>query len=195
MYEVIGNRNSRTTRVLWMLEEIGAEYRLTEVPPQAPEVRSLNPSGKIPVMVADGTALTDSTAILHYLADSNEALTFPAGTVDRARQDAATFFLLDEFDALLWFSARHSFALPEVRRVPAVKDSLRWEYGRSLERLAGRLGDGPYLMGDTMTVADIIAGHCLSWAVVARFPRGEGAVADYLERLRARPAFRRAMAQ
>ena len=84
-------------------------------------MRAFNPAGKVPVLVVDGEPITDSTAILHYLADRHRALTYPAGTLDRARQDSLTQFLLDEFDAALWVAARHSFILPEELRMPAIK--------------------------------------------------------------------------
>ncbi len=86
---------------------------------------SLNPADKVPVLVEDGTPITDSTAIIQYLADRHGRLTRPAGTLGRARQDSLTQFLLDEFDASLWMVARHSFILPEELRLAAVKDSLR----------------------------------------------------------------------
>ncbi|WP_425051301.1 glutathione S-transferase family protein [Psychromarinibacter sp. S121] len=192
MYTVIGSVRSRALRVLWMLEEIGQRYDRIDAGPQSEEARRHNPSGKIPVLLVDGAAVTDSTAILQFLADRHNALTFPPGTLERARQDGATHFVLDEMDALLWTAARHSFALPEEHRVPEVKESLRWEYTRSLDRLAARIA-GPFLMGDTMTVPDIVAAHCLSWARAAKFPEPDGAVADYRDMMLGRPAFRRAL--
>lgn len=179
-------------RVLWMLEELGQPYDHQPEFPQSDAVRTLNPLGKVPVLIEGDTVLTDSVAILTYLADKHGALTFPAGTLARARQDALTHFLLDEMDALLWTAARHSFVLPEDRRVPEVKDSLRWEYGRTEKRLAAFLGDGPFLMGETMTIPDIIAIHCWGWAIAARFPQSEPTVRAYAERLRSREAFQRA---
>ena len=53
---------------------------------------------------------------------------------------------------------------------------------------------GPYLMGDTLTVPDLILCHCGGWAFNAKFPEPIPAFADYLDRLRARPAFKRAQA-
>ncbi|MDJ0824995.1 MAG: glutathione S-transferase family protein [Rhodobacter sp.] len=194
MYTVIGGIRSRTFRVLWMLEELGQPYTHLPAAPRSDAVTAHYPAGKVPVLLEDGAALTDSTAILTYLADKHGALTFPAGTRDRARQDGHTQFLLDEFDALLWTASRHSFILPEDLRVPAVKDTLRHEYATSLNRLAERVGDGPYLMGEMMTVPDIIACHCGGWAVVAKFPQPEGALKAYFQRLRDRPAYGRAQA-
>jgi glutathione S-transferase len=195
MYTVIGNRRSRTLRVLWLLEELGAPYEHMPAAPQSEEVRAHYPAGKVPVMLVEGEALTDSTAIMQYLADRHGALTFPAGTLQRARQDGHTHFLLDEFDALLWTAARHSFVLPEDWRVPEVKDSLKWEFETSVERFVERLGEGPFLMGEKMTVPDIIAAHCGSWAKAAKFPVDNAAFEAYLARMFSRPAYRRALGQ
>ena len=195
MLKVYGTAKSRTARVLWVLEELGVPFEHVNAAPRAAEVLAVNPSGKVPVLEVDGAVIPDSTAIMQFLADRHGALTYPAGTVERARQDGHTHFILDEMDAILWTAARHSFILPEERRCPEVKDSLKWEYARSLERLAERLGDGPFLMGEVMTVADILAAHCLIWGIGAKFPAPEGALAEYLARMRARPAFARAMAR
>ena len=194
MYTVIGTVRSRTARVLWMLEELGLPYAHVAAPPRSEGVLEFNPAGKVPVLLVDGAPILDSTAILHFLADHHHTLTFPAGTLERARQDSLTQFLLDEFDSALWVAARHSFILPEALRMPAIKSSLHWEFERSQKVLVDRMGDGPFLMGEVMTVPDIILGHCGSWAKVARFPISEPTLAAYVSRLQARPAWGRAMA-
>jgi glutathione S-transferase len=195
MYKVIGTVASRTFRVLWMLEELGQPFEHLAAPPRSPDVVALNPSGKVPVLIDDGAPITDSTAILQYLADKHGSLTHPAGTLPRARQDSLTQFLLDEFDAALWMAARHSFILPAELRQSAIKDSLKWEFARSQKTLVARLGEGPFLMGAEMTVPDIILTHCGNWAEAAKFPISEPRLADYLARMRARPAFQRAKAR
>ena len=192
MYTVVGSVKSRTMRVLWMLEELGQPYEHQAEAPRSDTVRKLNPLGKVPVLIDGDAVLTDSVAILTYLADKHAAMTFPAGTVERAHQDALTNFVLDEMDALLWAAARHSFILPEERRVREVKETLRWEFERTETRLAAFLGDGPFLMGETMTIPDILAVHCWDWAIAARFPMSSEHVRAYAERLRAREAFQRA---
>ncbi|GAB4384248.1 glutathione S-transferase family protein [Albidovulum sp.] len=195
MYTVIGPVKSRTFRVLWMFEELGLDYRHVPALPQTAGVTRFNPAGKVPVLVEDGTPITDSTAIIQYLADKHRALTYPAGTLDRARQDSMTQFILDEFDAALWMAARHSFVLPEEMRHAAIKNSLRWEFERSQKTLARRMGEGPFVLGERMTVPDIILTHCGNWALAARFPIVDHQFSDYLERMRQRPAFRRAAAR
>lgn len=193
MLKVVGASRTRALRVLWMLEELGLGYEHVAVMPQTPEVLALNPLGKVPVLVDGDHVLTDSTAILTWLAETHGALTFPAGSPERARQDAITHFLLDQFDACIWTGARHTFILPEQHRLPAIKDSLRWEFERS-QRHFERLLTGEFLMGERMTIADIVAAHCGLWARVAKFPVGE-VLAAYTARLTARPAFQRAAAR
>ncbi|MCF6234065.1 MAG: glutathione S-transferase family protein [Rhodobacteraceae bacterium] len=190
MYKVIGKVATRTFRVLWTLEEIGQPYELIEAGPHSPDVLALSPSGKVPVLVDGDAAIPDSTAIITYLADKHGALTFPAGSVERAQQDALTHAILDEMDAVLWTGARHVFALPEDKRVPEVRKSLKWEFERNINRFADRL-QGPFLMGDTMTIADILCVHCMNWAISAKFPVDNDKMRAYGDMMRQRDGYKR----
>ncbi|MGR3660772.1 MAG: glutathione S-transferase family protein [Paracoccaceae bacterium] len=193
MLTVIGDKRTRAIRVMWLLEELGLEYEHLPERPQSDAVRELSSLGKVPLLIDQGRAISDSVAIMTYLADKHAGLTYPAGTIERAQQDSHTFFLLDEFDACLWMAGRHKFALPKEHRVPAVRDSLKWEFARSQKHFVERLGDGPFLMGDKITIPDILAAQCGGWARNSEFPMEEPAFVEYVDRLRARPAFKRAM--
>ena len=193
MYEIYGHPRTRTFRVFWALEEMGEPYELIEAAPRSDEILAVNPAGKVPALRTGDTVITDSTAILTYLSDKHGKLTAPAGTLERAKQDAWMHRVLDEVDAVLWTAARHSFILPEERRVAAVKDSLKWEFARNLDRMAQDI-DGPFLTGDEMTIADIILVHCLNWSHNAKFDRAPQALVDYAKRIRAREVFQRAAA-
>lgn len=192
-YTVIGRAQTRTARVLWMLNELDLPYEHLQAHPHDPVVTQHAAAGKVPVLLVDDAPVTDSTAIIQYLADRHAALTHPAGTLARARQDSLTQCILDEVDALLWTAARHSFILPPEHRVPAIKDSLRWELSRNLTRLADRIV-GPFVMGAQMTVPDIVLTHCLLWAQRAKFPVEEPRIQTYGAPIMARPAFQRATA-
>ncbi len=193
-YVLFGNVRSRTMRVLWMLEELGLDYQLVGANPRSDEVRMRNPSGKIPVLVVDGVSICDSVAILTYLADKHAAFIPPAGTIDRALHDAFLCSVNDEIDAVLWAAARHSFILPEERRVAGVKDSLRWEFARNQDAIAARMHqDGPFAMGSEMTIADILLSHCIGWAGSAKFDVTNDRLLDHNAMMRARPAFKRAL--
>lgn len=187
-YTVIGSVGTRAARVVWMLEELGQPYDHDPASPRSAGAVAVNPSGKVPSLMVDGVCVTDSAAILTFLADRHGALTAPAGTIERAQQDAMTFLILDELEALLWTSSRHSFVLPEEMRLPAIKPSLKWEYARNLGHLAARFR-GPFVMGDQMTVPDILLAHCLVWARSAKFPDPDPVLADYVARMTARPAY------
>ncbi len=194
MYKLIGSKKSRAFRVLWMLEELGLDYEHNPASARSDDVRAVNPSGKIPCLMVDDDVLLDSVAIIQYLADKHGKLTFPAGTIERARQDGFLHFAIDELDGTLWTAARNTFVLPEDKRVPAIKDTLRWEFSRSMKTLAARLGDKTYLMGDEFTVADIVTAHCGTWARNASFEIGQPTVEAYIDRVIARPAYKRATA-
>jgi glutathione S-transferase len=194
MYTVIGPVKSRAMRVLWMLEELGETYDHIPAAPRSEEARRYNPSGKVPALLDGEEVLTDSMAIVTYLADKHGKLTAPAGTIARARQDAMTFWLLDEFDAILWAAAKHSFVFPADMRIPAVKDVLKQEFSASAATLA-RQFKGPFLMGDAMTVPDILACHCLNWAMAAGFPTLDDKLIAYAKTLRSRRAFQSAAAR
>lgn len=195
MYKVIGKTQTRTLRVLWTLEELGLDYDHVQASPRDPSVVAVNPAGKVPVLIAEGVPITDSLAIMTYLADRHAALTFAPGTIDRAHQDALTHFVNEEFDQILWMAARHSFVLPEEHRLPAIKDSLRWEFEQSQHRLLHRMSEtGPFLMGDTMTIADILLAHCLRWAVAAKFPIVDDRLHAFGAMMFDRPAYKKAAA-
>lgn len=195
-YTVIGHPKSRAMRVLWALEELGQPYTHVPAMPRSEEAFAADPMGKIPSLRVreDGqeAVLGDSVAIVTYLADRHGGLTHPAGTLARARQDAATQFVVCEMDAVLWTLAKHSFVWPEERRVPEIKDSLRREAQQTELELERRLGENGWLAGGAMTVPDILAAHCVGWAEAAKVPPGSERVRAWAAELRRRPAHRRA---
>ncbi|MDB9877363.1 glutathione S-transferase family protein [Amylibacter sp.] len=189
MYKVIGNTNTRAMRVLWAMQEIGLNYDHLRVNARSPEALKANFSGKVPSLDVDGIIINDSTAIITYLADKYNKLTFLPGTIERALQDSFTQFILDELDAVLWTAARHSFVLPKELRVSEVKDTLRWEFAKSIKTLELRMGDGPNLMGEKFTIPDIILTHIGGWARVAKFDIPDGKLREYFRRQIKRPAY------
>ncbi|MDC1376281.1 glutathione S-transferase family protein [Amylibacter sp.] len=189
MYKVIGNTNTRTLRVLWAMNEIGLKYEHLKVGAQSAEAQLANVSGKVPSLEANGVNIADSTAIITYLADKYNQLTFPAGTIERAQQDSFTQFILDELDSILWTAARHSFVLPNEMRVSELKNTLHWEFARSLKVLESRMGAGPNVMGEKFTIPDIILTHIGGWARVAKFDIPDGKLRDYFRKQIKRPAY------
>jgi glutathione S-transferase len=192
MYHVVGGITSRAFRVIWMLEELGQDFTVDDVKPHSDPALAANTTGKIPALRVGDDYLTDSSAILSYLADKHQTLTHTPGTVERARQDALMHRILDELEALLWTAARDSFILPPEERVPDIKPSLKQEFLRNANRLADAI-EGPFLQGAQMTIADILLTHCLNWAHVAGFPKPDARLTDYAKSMRQREAFKRAL--
>jgi glutathione S-transferase len=192
MYKVIGTSKNRTMRVYWALEEMGLDYEMVLIPPRSEEVLALNPSGKVPCLIADGEAIIDSVAIIQFLADKHGKMTFPAGTIKRAQQDSFTQFCVDEVEGALWTAAKNSFIHPEELRVPAIKPTAKYAFANAMKTLETRLGDNEFVMGDTFTIPDLLLGHCANWAMGAKFDIPEGPVAEYFKRITSRPAYQRA---
>lgn len=190
MYKVYGRLQSRASRVLWLLEELGQKYEFVDVGPHDPQVRELNGTGKIPVLVDGDHVISDSSAIMTYLADKHGEFTYPAGTPERAQQDSLFHALIDEVDALLWTATRHMGILPEDKRVPAIYESLKWEFENNVDRLSKRF-EGPFLQGDKITIADILCAHCMSWARGIEFPVNADNLRAYGKEMRSREAAQR----
>ena len=74
-----------------------------------------------------------------------------------------------------------------------MKDSLKWEFNRNVNRLAERITT-PFAAGETFTIADIILTHCLNWSISAKFDYDSEKMQAYAKQMRARPAFQRARA-
>ncbi|PWJ16246.1 glutathione S-transferase family protein [Jannaschia seohaensis] len=192
MLRLHGEVKSRALRPLWLLEELGIPFEWVPTAPRSEGARAVSPLGKIPVLVTEEGPVFDSVAQMTFLADRAGRFTHPAGSYLRARQDALTNTINETFDAVLWAYAKHSFVLPEEHRVPAVKDSLRWQFGRYAEVMADLI-EGPFLMGAEPLVPDFLLAHCCGWAEGLRFDLPEG-LRTHMTAMRARPAFQRAIA-
>lgn len=197
MLQVYGCPNTRSTRVVWALEEAGAEYdyHLIELRAGAghrPDYLAINPGGKVPALVDGDLILTESAAICTYIGDHFPAsgLTPPLGSIERALYDQWCFFAMSELEQPLWTIAKHRFALPEKRRVPTVVDTAIWEFAVAAKILAAGLGQREYLVGDHFTAADVLAAHTLKWARVYQLELGP--LDAYADRCLTRPAFARA---
>ncbi|UWQ18128.1 glutathione S-transferase family protein [Jannaschia sp. M317] len=193
MYKLHGKVKSRALRPLWLLEELALPFEFHQAAPRSPEALAVSPLGKIPVLITDDGPLFDSVAMMTMLADREGRFTHPAGSYLRGKQDALTNTINETFDAVLWDYAKHSFVLPEAHRVPAVKDSLRWQFDQYARVMADLLGEGPCLMGADPVIPDFLLAHCCGWAMGLKFDLPDG-LRSHMNRMRARPAFRRALA-
>ncbi len=74
-------------------------------------------------------------------------------------------------------------------------EAAKWDFARAMKTLETRLGDKEFVMGDKITVPDLLISHCAGWALGVKFELPKGKLGDYFKRLRGRPAMKRALAR
>jgi glutathione S-transferase len=205
--------NSRSQRILWLLEELGVEYEIkkyqrdpkTMLAP--PELKAVHPLGKSPVITDGGTTVAESGAIVEYLLEryGSGRLAPAAGTPERLKY---TFFLhFAEGSAMppllmkLVFDRIENgpmpfFAKPIARTIARkVKDTFINPNIRSqLDYLESELAGRAWFAGSDFSAADIQMSFPLEAAASraglgAQYPRLSG----FLQRIHARPAYARAL--
>ncbi|MGO4477681.1 glutathione S-transferase [Massilia sp. 2TAF26] len=205
--------NSRSQRILWLLEELGLEYEIkkyqrdpkTMLAP--PELRAVHPLGKSPVIQDGDTIVAESGAIIEYLVgrygngrlepkpDTPERLRYTyflhyaEGSAmpplllklvfDRVENSPAPFFVRPIARAIA-NRVKDSFVLPQIRQ--------------HLAFLEGELAERDWFAGDAFSAADIQVSFPLEAAAArggldGKYPKLSG----FLERIHARPAYRRAL--
>lgn len=188
------NPRSRAQIVHWMLEEAGAPYRIVPIDfekgeHKTPSFLALNPMGKLPTIVHRGIVVTETAAIIAYLAD-----VFPQAALAPAIDDP----LRGAYYRWLFFGAGcfEPALLDEMMKRPALpqKTAVGWgSYGEVVDAFKTALAKGPYLLGDKFSAADVYVGSQIRWAMMFGAPglKGEKVFDDYVARLAARPALQR----
>jgi glutathione S-transferase len=205
--------NSRSQRVLWLLEELGLEYEIqryqrdpkTMLAP--PSLRAIHPLGKSPVITDGALTVAESGAIIEYLLEryGNGRLIPAAGTPERLRwtywlhfaEGSAMSPLLMKlvFDKLE-SSPMPFFVRPIARGIARkVKSSfIQPQINQQLDYMESELGKIGWFAGDAFSAADIQMSFPLE-AAAARGGLGEShpKLMAYLQRIHARPAYQRAL--
>ena len=190
------NPLSRGRIVHWMLEEVGAPYRVERLAfekgeHKRPEYLKLNPMGKIPTIVHRGTVVTETGAICAYLADA-----FPAAKLAPEAHDARRgtyyrwmFFVSGCIEPAL---ADRAFDRAAVER----KGQLAWGcYEDVINALEIALSQGPYILGEQFSAADVYVGSAVGWGLMMKTLEPRPHFTAYTARVQQRPAFQRVVAQ
>ncbi|WP_223115502.1 glutathione S-transferase family protein [Luteimonas suaedae] len=115
---------TRSLRAQWALRELGAEFEFIPVnlaagEGQTPEFLRLNPAGKLPVLVDGDLILTESAAIVFYLAEKYPGHgLLPSDLETRAQVYRWALFAMTELEQPLWRMARHTFLYPKTSACP-----------------------------------------------------------------------------
>lgn len=186
--------NSRSSRFLWLLEELGQPYttkivsiRRGEGPSdQDAAYRKIQPHGKVPAIDHDGTIVFESAAIALYLADA-----FPEAKVgprigDPTRGAFVTW--LAYYCGVMepaFVNKAHGFTTTNSATGWAPTEEI-------LAYVTAQLRRGPYILGEAFSTADILYGSTFMLFKGSPLLPGDPAHDAYVERLASRPAFRRA---
>lgn len=190
--------HSRSLRAAWTLEELGLEYQCQHVAldkgeGQTAEHLARHPDGKVPVIEDSDLTLFESAPICRYLAEQyGHGTLLPSDSAARAQVDQWLSFIVTEIEQPLWNQAKHKFALPADKRVPAILPVCAWEFQRALSALERRYNGQENLVGNTFTLADLFLTHTLSWAISMKHRLPEPLMA-YRERHIQRPAMAKAI--
>jgi glutathione S-transferase len=187
------NPQSRGRIVRWMLEEVGRPYR-TELldymsSMKAPAYLAINPMGKVPALRHGETVVTEAGAICAYLADAfpQAGLAPPLGDPRRGPYFRWLFFTAGPMEAAVTNKSLNVVVPPE--RKPAVGYG---SFEEVFDTAETALRDGPYLLGDRFSAADVYFGSALGFFLQFGSIEPRPAFTGYLERITGRPAAVRA---
>jgi glutathione S-transferase len=185
---------TRSIRARWALQELGVDFEAVTVNLMAGEHRNaeflaINPAGKLPVLVDGDMVLTESVAIVLYLAEKYpDRGLIPVDLRQRAQVNRWLLFTATELEQPLWRIARHTFVYPEHQRLPADVLIARQEFKAMAAVLDEHMEGRSFVVGDRLTVTDLVLAYTLDWAneeeLLDRLPRLQA----YLKRMYERPS-------
>lgn len=195
--------NSRSERMIWLMEELGLPYDLQRFPRDpsmmaSAAYRALHPLGKSPIIRDGDTVMIESGAIVEYIVNRHGGgrLGVPVDSPDYARYLQWMHFA--EGSAMTQFLV-HLFMggfVPGIDQNLPFVQNVKDRSAHLLKFLEGELAGRPYFVGQEFTAADIMMMYC--FGMVRGFMRVDLAqypnIAAYVARIEERPAYRKAMA-
>jgi GST-like protein len=198
MIEVHAFASPNSVKVLIALEEMGLPYALKPVNVRKGEQKTevfltLNPNSKVPVLVDEGFVLTESAAILVYLAEKTGKL-LPRDGIGRASVFEQLFFHASALSPA--FGNAGFFKRSSAEPQPIAEARFTTEAERILGLLDAKLGGQAFVTGEEFTIADIA--H-FGWMWRLQFPGltldGRPHISRWYETVAARPAVQQAIAR
>jgi glutathione S-transferase len=184
---------TRSIRARWTLQELGVEFEpitvnLIKGEHRRPEFLELNPAGKLPVLVDGDLVLTESVAIVMYLAEKyRDKGLLPTDLRHCAEMNRWLLFTTTELEQPLWRISRHTNIYPQRDRLPADITLASREFRAMADIVERHMQQRQFVVGDTVTVADFVLAYTLDWAnefgLLDHCPK----LLEYMERMYARP--------
>jgi glutathione S-transferase len=197
MYTLYYGKGGASLAIHAALKEIGVPYELVEVDLEAGQQRSeeylrLNPDGRVPTMIVEGTPLREAAALMMILADRHpqSALAPVSGSLARAEWTELIVWMACNIAAPFrqWFYPGDIGCGKDDKAI----DALRMKIESSFAALDARLAaGGPYLLGEQFSGADLMLTMYMRWGRNLPRPATEWpALKKYADMMRARPCWR-----
>jgi len=189
---IYGPNGGSSSRPHWMLAELGLAYETAPLDMRAgdhkkPEYLAINPAGQAPAMTYDGFALSESAAIVRYLAEKHAPEMLGTTPEERATGLRWELYTLLNIDKNLSAHASKAWGFPSAPEVLAKADEA---LARFLPVLEGWLSSHAYLAGDTFTVADLNARCSFKYAELGEVDLSAyPAITGWMARCAERPAY------
>ncbi len=192
MYRLYWSPGAASLAVHWMLLELGVPFALERADIDSGQNRSadyltVNPTGRVPTLIVDGAPVTETAALLMLLAERHPeaSLSPPVGSPARAEWLQWMLWLANTLQPpfRLWF---YPDDLGGTDR-----DAVRAVIEDCFDHLDARLAGRRFMIGDSLTTADLLAAMLMRWS--RNMPKPATAwpgLAAYLAHIRARPALR-----
>ncbi|WP_431478820.1 glutathione S-transferase family protein [Massilia eburnea] len=198
MYTLYYGRGAASLAIHAALKEIGVPYDLVAIDLDGGQQRSaeylrINPQGKVPTLLIDGKPFTESAALMMMLAERHPQsnLAPPAGSLARAEwyELIVTMAVSLGSNFRLWF---YPSDVASTNEDSALRTAIQQRIESMWATLDARLADnGPYLLGDTFSGADLMLTMYMRWS--RNMPRPATAwpaLQKYADMMRARPSWR-----
>ena len=185
------NPMSRGRVVRWMLEEVGAPYETKildyATSLKAPEYLTINPMGKVPAIVHRSKAVTETAAICAYLADAFPEAGLAPPLNDRADYYRWLFFTAGPVEAA--FSNRAAGFVPDADKQRMFGYG---SYDLAIDAFESAVRGKEFVAGGRFSAADVYVGSMLAFMMGFKLMEPRPVFSEYVERLEARPAWKRA---
>jgi glutathione S-transferase len=186
--------NSRSGGTRALLEELGVPFDLHVLSfkkgeQRQPEYLAINPMGKVPAIRHGDALITEQPAVFMYLADlyPEAKLAPPIGDPLRGPYLRWLVYCGSCFEPALVDRS--------MKREPAAPSTCPYgDFDTMLKTLTDQLEQGPYMLGDTFSAADVLWGTALNWTTMFKLVPELPVIRAYIDRVLARPAMQRAAA-
>lgn len=184
---------TRSIRARWTLQELGVDFEAVTInlmkgEHTQPDYLKVNPAGKLPALVDGDFVLTESVAIVLYLAEKYPDKRFlPEDLRQRAELDRWMLFTVTELEQPLWRIARNTSIYPQAQRLPADVSTAGREFKEMAAVLEAHMQGREFLVGDHVSVADFVLAYTLDWGNEVHLLGDCPRLLSYMERMYARP--------